>query len=87
MENEHLRSFKLVLPSPVAAHFHRYCDCEGVMILGLPWGWGDEQIKKLQKPLPSLPGSLPVLAFCSFLSELFGSFVLGLYALLVSKVS
>lgn len=39
------------------------------------------------KPLPSLPGNLPVLAFCWFLSELFGSFVLGLYALLVSKVS
>ena len=39
------------------------------------------------KPLASLPGNLPVLAFCSFLSELFGSFVLGLYAFLVNKVS
>ena len=53
LENEHLRSFKLVLPPPAAAHFHRYCDCEAVMVLGLPWGWGDEQIKKLQTSLLS----------------------------------
>ena len=53
LENEHLRSFKLVLAPPVAAHFHRYCACEAVMVLGLPWGWGDEQIKKLQTSLLS----------------------------------
>ena len=39
-ENEHLGSFKVVLPPPMAASFHRYYDCEAVMVFKATMGLG-----------------------------------------------